>query len=61
MRQRPLLHMTRRRPRRPQAVPMVELADWSIDWPAERVSLAGLVLTILVLYLLGVLFQGVWW
>lgn len=40
----------------PQAVPLVELPDWTIDWPADRASLAGLVATILGLYVLGVLF-----
>lgn len=39
----------------PQAVPLVDLADWTLDWPADRVSLAGLLVTILGIYVLGVL------
>jgi hypothetical protein len=39
----------------PQAVPMVDLVEWQVNWPADRVSLAGVVVTILGLYVLGVL------
>lgn len=58
MRQRPLLHMN---PRRPQAESLHPLNDAETHWPSDRVSLAGLVLTIAWIYVLGVLFQGVWW
>lgn len=39
----------------PQAVPLIDLVSWQITWPRDRVSLAGLVATILGLYVLGVL------
>ena len=44
----------------PQAVPLVDLTTWQITWPRDRVSLAGLVGTILGLYVLGVWFEGMW-
>jgi hypothetical protein len=43
------------RRRQPQAVPLHRLNDTPATWPADRISLAGLVVTILGLYVLGML------
>jgi hypothetical protein len=52
--------MTVPRRRVVQAIPLHRLNDAPATWPTDWVSLAGVVVTIAGLYVLGVWFEGMW-